>query len=97
MTQVQDNRELTSEEKTKLVAMIKDASNLKFQQETISEQIGDIRKLAKEEFGVTPKQFNTLFRMYHKDQRDKAEEESMEAFDLYDRLFSDSASDIDSE
>lgn len=86
MTNV-ENRVLTEEEKTKLVAMVKDASNLKFQQETINSQIADIRKLAKEEFEVAPKSFNNLLRMYHKDQREKAEEESMGVFDLYDTLF----------
>lgn len=88
-----ENRQLTTEEKTKLSAMIKDGSNLLFQSETIREQVGDIRKLAKEEFGLMPKEFNVLLRMYHKDQRDKIEEESMGAIDLYDSIFNKQTDD----
>lgn len=79
--------QLTKDQKKKLEASIKDVSNLMFQQETIRTQIAESRKYIKDEFGINPKTFNMLTRMYHKDQRDKLEEESMEVIDLYDSLF----------
>ncbi len=51
------------------------------------EAIREIRKAAHEELGVDGKEFNKILQIYHKDQREKFENESEEILEKYDAIF----------
>lgn len=70
-----------------LAQLIKEASDQKTIQEAYGDKIKDIKQRAKEELGVDGKMWTTLFNMYHKQSREKFEEERDEAVELYDRVF----------
>lgn len=70
-----------------LQEMIKDASNQKTIMEGYAEKIKEIKKRAKEECGVDTKMFNDLFRIYHKQERERFEDDKDQVVDAYDQIF----------
>lgn len=66
---------------------IKQSSDHKAIAESAVDAIKEIRKRAQEELGVKPKDFNDMFKLYHKDQREEFENKSEEIIELYDAIF----------
>lgn len=70
-----------------LEKFIKEASNHKVIIEGANDAIREIRKRADDELGVSGKDFNQMLRIYHKDEREKTEEETSELLEMYDAIF----------
>lgn len=70
-----------------LEEMIKDASNQKTMMESYAEKIKEIKKRAKDECGVDTGMFNDLFRIYHKQERDRFEDSKDQVVSAYDQIF----------
>lgn len=66
---------------------IKQASDHKAIAEGATDAIKEIRTRAREELGVEPKDFNDMFKLYHKDQREEFENKSEEIIEMYDAIF----------
>ena len=66
---------------------IKQCSDHKAIIEGANEAIREIRKTAQEELGVDGKTFNQVLKMYHKDEREKFENENDEVLEAYDAIF----------
>ena len=71
----------------RLKELITQASGLRFQVESANDAIKDLRTLAKDELGLTPKQFNAVLRIHHKGERNKVEAENDEILGVYDAVF----------
>lgn len=67
--------------------LIRQCSDHKCIAESANEAFKDLKKQAKDEFGVDSKLFGQLFKIYHKDQREKFEDESEEVISVYDSIF----------
>lgn len=76
----------------RLEGLLKEASNAKFQIESLNTIIKDQRDAAKD-IGIPAKHFNQLLKIYHKDQRDDFEDTNMEILDVYDSVFKSSDGD----
>ncbi|AIA64811.1 transcriptional regulator [Cronobacter phage S13] len=70
-----------------LADMIKEASNVKTMMEAEGDKLKDIKDRAKSELGVESSMFNSLLKIYHKQERDAFESQSEEVVDTYDRIF----------
>lgn len=70
-----------------LATMIKEASNVKTMMEAEGDKLKDIKDRAKAELGVESSMFNSLLKIYHKQERDQFESQSEEVVDTYDRIF----------
>lgn len=71
----------------RLRELIGQASGLKFQVESANDAIKDLRNVAKDELGLTPKMFNKVLSIHHKGERDKVEAENEEVIGVYDAVF----------
>lgn len=70
-----------------LKSLIRQASDHKAIMESGATAISELKKQAKNDLGVDPKKFNALFKIYHKDEREKFEDDSEELIGEYDALF----------
>lgn len=55
--------------------------------EGANEAIREIRKNAQDELGIDGKTFNQVLRMYHKNEREKFENENDDVLEAYDAIF----------
>lgn len=69
--------------------LIKEASDQRTLIEHHSENIKDIKKRAKEEYGMPTKTFNQMFAIYHNQTRERFENEKDEVLDAYDQVFAE--------
>lgn len=67
--------------------LIKAASNEKTLIESHNEKIKELRTEAKESCGVDTKMFNDLLRIYHKQERERFEDDKDQVVDAYDIIF----------
>lgn len=70
-----------------LAHCIKQCSDHRAIIEGANEAIRELRKAAHENLGVDGKTFGKMLNMYHKDQREKFENESEEVLEKYDAIF----------
>lgn len=66
---------------------IKQCSDHKAIVEGANEAVKELKRVAKDELGVEPKQFSELLKMYHKSNRDDFENQSEEILEMYDAIF----------
>lgn len=70
-----------------LAKFIKEASDIQTMVDAEKDKIKDIKDRAKSELGVESSLFNSLLKIYHKQERDQFESNSEEVVDTYDRIF----------
>lgn len=70
-----------------LAKLVKSASDAKLKAEGYMGEVAELRTKAKDELGVTTKNFNQLFALYHKGTRERFEDEKTEVVELYDAVF----------
>lgn len=66
---------------------IRQASDAKIQIEASNDTIREIRKNAQENLGIDATTFNKMLTIYHKDAREKFENDSAETLEVYDAVF----------
>lgn len=66
---------------------IKQCSDHKAIIEGANEAIKELKRVAKDELGVQPKDFSDLLKLYHKSNRDEFENKSEELLGIYDAIF----------
>ncbi|ASD52115.1 transcriptional regulator [Pseudomonas phage PspYZU05] len=81
---VEFNADVHGEE---LARIIKDCSDNKLKAEGYMTLVSEAKSRAKEELGVSTKQFNMLLSMYHSDTRERFENEKDELVEIYDTVF----------
>jgi len=82
--QVQFDASIHAEE---LQRLIKEASNEKTLIESHNEKIKELRTEAKDNCGVDPKMFNDLLKIYHKQERERFEDDKDQVVEAYDTIF----------
>ena len=74
-------------DRLEVVNAVKEAANSMLRIDSEKELIKDIATSMKEKFEIKPSDFNTVVKLFHKQNLDEQKERQDKVFDLYGRLF----------